>query len=488
MMQSSPTRNQESQVVPLRRQYLQLKVRFPDTILLFRLGDFYETFDEDAELAAKLLDIVLTGRDMGKGKRVPMAGIPHHAAEGYIARLVSAGHKVAVCEQIGSPQKGRGLVERDVTRVVTPGTVLDPAMLDAQSNSFIASVFIERNRAGLAFADITTGEFKCTEFERPSIVELAQAIERELVRLEPREIVVPPTEGSSKSGSIPAWLPQGSATSHLEQWKWRIDRASDALQRHFGVQSLDGFGCAGASLATMAAGGLIQYLGETQVSGISQISSLNSYSVEEFMTLDFQTRRNLELMESTRGDRRNSLISVLDLTRTPMGARLLRQWVNQPLLNVQQIRDRLDWVEWFYANRLAREELRQTISKISDVERLTNRVIAGIAKPKDLANLRSSLAMFPEVNRILQESQLSIQLAHPAELQALLEQGLRPNLTRTERRQQRRVSGSPAWNDMSVKERDCERSRSDITRFLGITSKYQRQHWRRRSAIGRRPV
>ena len=200
-------------VVPLRKQYLQIKSRFPDTILFFRLGDFYETFDGDAEIAAAVLDIVLTGREMGKNLRVPMAGIPYHAAEGYIARLIAAGHKVAICEQIGEATKGRGLVERDVTRVVTPGTVLDPAMLDARVNNFIAAVVADGRRAGLALADISTGEFATTEVSGDSPEDALLAIGRELLRLNPAEIVQPAGEPDDAILPRSAWLPDGTARS-----------------------------------------------------------------------------------------------------------------------------------------------------------------------------------------------------------------------------------------------------------------------------------
>jgi DNA mismatch repair protein MutS len=423
MTHTSKTSEVDGEGVPLRRQYMQLKGRFPDTILLFRLGDFYETFDADAELASKILDIVLTGRDMGKGKRVPMAGIPYHAAEGYIARLVSAGHKVAVCEQIGSPQKGRGLVGRDVTRVVTPGTVLDPVMLDARANNFIVSVTIQGKRGAIAFADVSTGQFSCTEFERESNTAVVQAIERELTRLQPAEIVIN-SDHLLDSEARPDWLPNGVALSKTDGWLWRLDRTQGALERHFAVASLDGFGCSGKPLAISAAGGLLQYLSETQISGLSQISDLTSYSVEDFMTLDAQTRRNLELTEGARGERRHSLIAVLDQTRTAMGARLLRRWISQPLLNVGHLKKRQDRVAWFVSNSLLRGELRQALNAIGDVERLTNRAIAGIAVPRDLAMLRTSLETFPEIDQILADTDLKQTLPDLGDIHNLLEQAI----------------------------------------------------------------
>jgi DNA mismatch repair protein MutS len=383
--------DQTKAVVPLRRQYSQIKARFPDTILLFRLGDFYETFDEDAELAARLLDLVLTGREMGKGQRVPMAGIPYHAAEGYIARLVAAGHKVAVCEQLSEPSKGRGLVERDVTRVVTPGTVLDPTMLDARSNNYIAALVLDGARFGIAAADISTGEFITTERRTNTAEEALLAAGRELLRLRAAELVRP-DGAEARDVLAPAdWRPAGIAASQTEPWRWRPDHAQEELQRHFGAESLDGYGCTGAPLAIAAAGGLLQYLAATQLNGLRQITELRTYSLDEFMTLDPQTRRNLELSESIRGNRRHSLIAVLDQTRTPMGARLLRQWLGQPLLDVAAINRRLDGVDHFFSDSLSRSQLRDTLGEIGDIERLANRAVVGIATPRDLAVLRASL-------------------------------------------------------------------------------------------------
>ena len=383
-------------MVPLRRQYLQIKQRFPDAILFFRLGDFYETFERDAEIAAEVLDIVLTSREMGKGLRVPLAGIPYHAAEGYIARLIAAGHKVAVCDQVGEVPR-KGLVERDVTRVVTPGTVLDPAMLDARANNYLVAVVAEGKRAGVAYADITTGEFATTEIAAGSPDDALLAAGRELLRLAPAEIVLP--AGGFDDAPLPeaAWLPDGVGASRTDAWRWRVDRAAEALLRHFAVASLDGFGCAGKPLAMRAAGGLLHYLADTQLSGLGQIVSLVTYSVDGYMTLDAQTRRNLELTESARGDKRHSLIAVLDQTRTPMGARLLRRWVGQPLLDLGELRTRQDGVERFVVDALARAELRQALAKVGDVERLVNRAVAGIAGPRDLATLRDSLALLPAI-------------------------------------------------------------------------------------------
>lgn len=417
---------EESRIAPMRRQFLQIKKRFPNTILLFRLGDFYETFEEDALVASATLDIVLTGREMGKGVRVPMAGIPHHSADSYIARLVAAGHKVAICEQVSEPTKGRGLVERDVTRVITPGTVTEPSMLDARHNSYIVAVVEDGTRVGLAFADISTGECATTEFTSPDAIQSAGLIGREILRLGAREVVIP-HDGSSAPAN-PVWLPEGTTLSQIEGWTTRHDRATDHLQRHFAVSSLDGFGCAGLVLATRAAGALLGYLEETQRSGVAQITSLRTYDLTGFMTLDAQTRRNLELTESSRGERRHSLVAVLDQTRTPMGARLLRRWIGQPLLHLPEISARHDRVSTWHDAALSRHTLREGLRGIGDIERLVNRAITGSASPRDLGQLRTSLAAVPEAMKIASSvnsiDEMTADVAVTMEVHQLLEQAL----------------------------------------------------------------
>lgn len=388
-------------VVPLRKQYDQIKARYSEHILLFRLGDFYETFDTDAVIAAEVLDIVLTARDMGKGNRVPLAGIPYHAADGYIAKLVQAGHKVAICEQIGEPTKGKGLVERDVTRVVTPGTVDDPAMLDARSNNYISSFFVQGSRVGIAYADITTGEFQATEFSAENQEEALLALGRELLRLGVAEIVVPTDFNDDLSLPQNSWIPKPASVSKHDTWRWQEDRAQRALLRHFEAESLDGFGLTGKPFAIRAAGGLLQYLEDTQLSELDQITDLRTYSTSGYMTLDAQTRRNLELEESVRGDSSLSLIAVLDQTKTPMGGRLLRQRIGQPLLNVDELNNRLDVVSWFVHHTAERAGVREALRKIGDIERLTNRIVTRVASPRELSQLQSALEQLPDLSPLI---------------------------------------------------------------------------------------
>uniref|UniRef100_A0A831TG69 DNA mismatch repair protein MutS n=1 Tax=Thermorudis peleae TaxID=1382356 RepID=A0A831TG69_9BACT len=384
---------------PIRRQYLAIKRQYPDIIVFFRLGDFYETFDDDARLAASVLDITLTSREMGRGQRVPMAGIPCHAAESYIARLVAAGYKVAVCDQIGEPN-GRQLIERRVTRVVTPGTVTDPAMLEASRNTYIAAALLEGERAGLAVADLSTGEFATTEIvaERPE--EAAAALQRELLRLAPAE-VIRPAHSQEEPDRLGQALPEGAYVTPTDPASWRLHTAERALKEHFEVETLEAFGCAGKPLAVRAAGALLQYLTETQMGSLAQIVELSTYSLDRYMTLDAQTRRNLELTESSRGERRHSLIAVLDQTRTPMGARLLRRWVGQPLLDLEEIRERQRGVSALVRNALARARLRDLLGQVADLERLINRVVTGAAGPRELASLGRSLATLPSIRETL---------------------------------------------------------------------------------------
>lgn len=421
-MTSSTSKPKET--VPLRKQYDSIKARYSEHILLFRLGDFYETFDTDAVIAAEVLDIVLTARDMGKGNRVPLAGIPYHSADGYIAKLVQAGHKVAICEQVGEVTKGRGLVERDVTRVVTPGTVLDPAMLDARSNNYITAIVVEGARAGIAYADISTGEFLATEIREETAEDTLLSLGRELLRLNAAEIVVAQNFADDLDLPQSSWLPGSASVSRTDTWRWQEDRAAKAILRHFEAESLDGFGLTGLPFATRAAGGLLQYLEETQLSGLQQISSLRTYSTAAYMSLDPQTRRNLELEESARGDKKLSLVAVLDQTKTPMGGRLLRRRIGQPLLDVVALNNRLDSVEWFTENAAQRAGVREAFRPIGDVERLTNRITTRIAGPRDLVQLRSALGALPDVQPLITDVPGAPKLPDLSEIHALLERAV----------------------------------------------------------------
>src|SRR4051812_14731786 len=266
---------------PIRQQYLAIKRQYPDVILFFRLGDFYETFEEDAKIAARILDITLTAREMGRGQKLPLAGVPYHSAEAHIARLIAAGYKVAVCEQVGQPT-GREIVERRVTRVVTPGTVVEPSMLPGHANNYLAAVLVEGARAGIAYADITTGEFAATQLARQDVEAVEGAVAQELLRLGPAEILL--VRDDDPDGNVPPpRLPTGAYPSRTDAREWRFDRAEEALRDHFQVPSLDGFGIAGQLLATRAAGALLQYLAATQLDGLAQITELHGYNTDAYM-------------------------------------------------------------------------------------------------------------------------------------------------------------------------------------------------------------
>jgi DNA mismatch repair protein MutS len=368
-------------LTPLRKQYLRVKQKYPEAIVFFRLGDFYETFDEDAKVASRELDVVLTSREMGKGQRVPMAGIPHHALDNYLAKLINRGHKVAICEQLTPP--GKGLVERDVIRVVTPGTVVEPNLLVSKSNNYLASLVIEGEEAGIAYIDITTGEFATTQLP-------AQGVMPELERLQPSEVLVP--EDADDYARL------ASTISRLDDYWFDSEIARETLLEHFKVTSLDGYGCARLLLAVRAAGALIHYVKETQKEAVPQLSRLATYSTDSFMTLDGQTIRNLELFQGGRwGEAGYSLISIIDLTKTAMGGRLLKNWLGHPLLDLAILNHRQEAVFWFYQNNMARQKVISLLSDIADLERLVSRVTSGRVLPQELLALRSSLQKVPDL-------------------------------------------------------------------------------------------
>ena len=299
-------------VTPIRKQYLEIKSQYPDAILFFRLGDFYETFDQDAETASRELDIVLTSRKVAKDVRIPMAGIPYHAMENYLARLIDKGYHVAICDQVGN-QPINGLVPRKVTRVITPGTILEPGLLPGDANNYLACAVIHDDRAGVAYVDISTGEFAATEINSSDI---DTAVRAELMRLRPAEILH--VDAETFDDGMP-----GFATP-WPGWRFETERCRQVLQDHFGTASLDGFGLQGLPLAISAAGGIVQYLEATQATSLKLLTALSTYQLKEFMTLDAATRRNLELTETIRGSSKaGALLGVLDHSVTPMGGRLL---------------------------------------------------------------------------------------------------------------------------------------------------------------------
>ena len=385
-------------VTPIRQQYLEIKRQYPNAILFFRLGDFYETFDQDAETTARELDIVLTSRPIGNGLRAPLAGIPYHAVENYLARLIDKGYHVAICEQVGD-QPTKGIFPRRVVRVVTPGTIVEPGLLPGDANNYLVSIVIDGERAGIAYVDITTGEFAVTELDVASnslTDNSGQAwtpLRAELTRLHPAETIHPDNIiiPNGIPGQITAW----------PAWRFEPGKCQEVLLTHFGASTLDGYGLKNLPLAIRAAGGILQYLKETEGAALSLLSNLHVYSLNEFMTLDATTRRNLELTESLRGDIHSSLLGILDKTITPMGKRLMRHWVSQPLLDVNRIHTRQDNIEFFFSNSMLRVELRSSLKPLADLERLVNRILSNHAQPRDLVVLQDTLNQLPSINLVL---------------------------------------------------------------------------------------
>ncbi|HEX5708953.1 MAG TPA: DNA mismatch repair protein MutS [Pyrinomonadaceae bacterium] len=375
---------------PLRQQYLDVKRRHPDALLLFRIGDFYEAFDDDARLLARELDIVLTSKPMGRNVRVPLAGIPQHSLERHLATLIGKGHRVAICEQLSAtPVKGgpgRGLIERDVVRVVTPGTVLEPGLLQSKVNNYLAAFVTDGRRAGIAYADVTTGDFAATEVAAASAA-------GELQRIAPSELLV-----SSKLEFERASLP-GFITRRPDA-TFDAARAKKELLSHFGARTLAPFGLSKWPLAVAAAGALVAYLRETQTVAAGQLTRLTSYRTEGYMTLDEQTVRSLEIFESAGGA--PSLLQTLDETRTAMGGRLLRRWLRQPLLDTAEIVRRQEHVAWLVAEREARAEAFAALEMVHDVERLTARTRAGLATRSEVLALGQSLEIIPRLRAVLQ--------------------------------------------------------------------------------------
>jgi DNA mismatch repair protein MutS len=381
-------------VTPIRRQYLRVKKQYPEALVLFRLGDFYETFDDDARTVSRELEIVLTSREMGKGNRIPMAGIPYHALDNYLARLVGHGHKVAICEQLTQPAAGKGLVERDVTRVVTPGTIVEPSLLDSRKNNYLVSVIDDGDQVGIAYVDISTSEFAATQLSLPQA-------RLEISRLAPSEII-------TADGALVDWdVAELPGLTRLDDFVYGIETATRNLLEHFDVASLEGYGCARLPLAVRAAAGVIHYIRQTQKSALAQISRLSTYQVGSFMALDEQTLANLEILRNSRtGAAEGSLLGVIDLTRTPMGSRLIRKWLSQPLLDLAELVRRQDAVAWCFEQTMVRANVIALLGKVADMERLINRIGGGSALPREIVTLRHSLEMMPALLEILESAQV----------------------------------------------------------------------------------
>jgi DNA mismatch repair protein MutS len=385
---------------PVMRQYLAFKKKHQDAVLLFRMGDFYETFFDDAKVCARDLGLALTSRDKGENA-VPMAGFPHHAAESYIKRLVRAGHRVAICEQVQDPAEAEGLVERDVTRTITAGTLTEESMLDSRSNNFLAAVAMGDGRAGLAWVDLSTGKLEVQELPPQSLADALQ-------RVRPSECLLPQGREPAEEEGHPALphLPPGCLVTRRPPWEFATDEGCRVLNRHFGTRTLDGFGCQDMGPALGAAGALIAYLEETQKTAIGHIRKVEPFAGERYLMLDAPTRRSLELTDAMRGaGHEGTLLHVLDRTATPMGARLMRRWILTPLREQAEIQRRLDAVEEMLTGRPLRASVNAGLRNIYDIERLTTKVYCGRANARDLVALGHSLSRLPALKELLEPAQ-----------------------------------------------------------------------------------
>ena len=421
----------DSDLTPMYRQWAQAKRDFPDVLLLFRMGDFYEMFGEDAEVGAREMGLTLTSRKYAGDKRMPMCGVPYHALDRYLRLLVEKGFRAAICEQTEDPKQAKGLVQRQVTRVVTPGTLTEDELLPATDNNFLVSIYTQGDRTGIAAVDVSTGDFLVTEVAHPVRVgaavsdaqtsppdaqpgtvgatrenalpldpqtdPLAVAVADEVNRLGPAEIII-----RSDDAAQNALARVGGATiTRIDNEGPLFLSDTDQLCKQFGVDSLRGFGCQDMPAAIAAAAQALRYLQHTHLNALPRLSSLTTYSTSQFMVIDATTRRNLELTESLRGGKQGTLVALLDKTRTPMGARLLRQWIVQPLLDKPQIERRLDAVENLVHDTILSDALTTHLRSIYDLERLTSRITAGTANGRDLKALGASLQRLPEVRQEL---------------------------------------------------------------------------------------
>ncbi|MGK9367644.1 DNA mismatch repair protein MutS [Melioribacter sp. Ez-97] len=384
-------------VTPLMAQYTRIKKEYPDTILLFRMGDFYETFEEDAKIASKVLGITLTKRANGAAEDVPLAGFPHHAIDSYLPKLVRAGYRVAVCEQVEDPKLAKGIVKREVIEVVTPGVAFSDKLLDHKKNNYLLSIYGDDDRFGLAFCDISTGEFQTYETDKKLLPE-------QLGLINPAEILIPKKLKNLLEPLIVRYAGDARITK-IDDWIFDFDYCQDLILNHFEVKTLKGFGIENMNLAVSAAGAALNYLRETQKANLPHINRISVYNPTEYMALDYSTKRNLEILFTIQsGEREGSLISILDKTSTSMGGRLLKRWITTPLKKLEPILKRQECVEELFANKILRKNLREELSEIGDIERLIARACTGRINPREVINLKNSLKKIPLIKQLLDQS------------------------------------------------------------------------------------
>ncbi|MGB8656536.1 MAG: DNA mismatch repair protein MutS [Candidatus Zixiibacteriota bacterium] len=388
-------------VTPLMRQYFKIKDQYPEEIVFFRMGDFYEMFGRDAKVASEILGIALTSRGQIKGEKIPLAGVPYHAAEKYLSKLLKAGKKVVVCEQVEDPKLAKGIVRREVVEIVTPGTVTIDGVIEGTESNYLASLFGDEENMGLSILDLTTGEFKVDYGGTAKIMERLRVIS-------PSEIIIPDHWSDEKMSGLESSM-GGTTLTTLEGWKFDYDFAYHILVEHFKVTSLDGFGCQSLKSGIQAAGAILAYLKQTKKALLSHINRLSPFFEDHLMFLDASTIRNLELLTPLGGEAKgHTLFSLLNRTRTAMGARLLRSWIILPLLNVEKIKGRQEAVAELLGKRDLSENLTDRIRRVADLERLAGKIGGGKANPRDLVWLKNSLSEIPGIKSVLEDVQSNL--------------------------------------------------------------------------------
>lgn len=384
------------QQTPLMRQYFKIKSEYPDTILFFRVGDFFETFEDDAKIASKVLGITLTKRSNGAAGDVPLAGFPHHAVDSYLPKLVRAGYRVAICEQMEDPKFAKGIVKREVVEVVTPGVTLSDKLLDHKKNNYLAAIFISNELVGISFSDVSTGDFFVFESKFNELSENIQLIN-------PSEILYQRKDKETLEKILYKYGASIRLTK-IEDWIFNLDFAKDILLNHFKTVTLKGFGIERLTSGLVAAGVVLHYLNETQKVNLSHINKISLYNPTDYMILDYATKRNLEIISSMQdGGKEGSLLSVLDETQTAMGGRLLKSWVSAPLRNVSAIKQRQNAVEELFNKKNKRKELLEILKEVGDLERLISKISTGKANPRDVVALKLSLEKIPKIKELLQD-------------------------------------------------------------------------------------
>ncbi len=395
-----------AEMTPMRKQYKEIKERYDDCLLFFRLGDFYEMFDEDACVASRELELALTTRDRNKPveEQVPMCGVPYHSCEAYIGRLISKGYKVAICEQVSDPSEGKGIVERDVVKIITPGTVTDASMLDEGKSNYMSAIFLDGQKGAISFCDVSTGEFCLASFESEPL----EHILNELSRFSPREAVL--SEKAFENDILREFL-RLRLNCVFEGGNVRFDYVNSAKNccEIFNVSHVEKLGIGGNANAVCAAGALLSYLIDTQKTNLSNIRGIDFLSDESFMELDHSTRKNLELTENMRnGEKKDTLLSVLDMTKTPMGGRLMRSVINRPLISATAIKARLSAVSELYKSSILRSELRASMNEIGDMQRIIGRIVSGTAGGRELRALGNYLSPLPDIVMNLKDAKSSL--------------------------------------------------------------------------------